>query len=327
MSRAFLGVDVGGTKTHAIVADEHGQVLGFGESGAGNHETVGFDGLGTAMQAAVSEALSSAGVQVNEICGAGFGVAGYDWPSEYEPVAVQIRSLRLSCPFELVNDTILGLLAGSSEGWGIAVVSGTGCNCWGWDRERSRIGRVTGGGVMMAEAAGASELTVRALQAVSHAWCKRGPQTALTQAFCDYTGLPDAGRLIEEVMQYRVEIPAGAAKIIFQVADGGDPVASEIIRWAGEELGELVNAVTRQLEFKNLDFEVVMVGSMFDGGVRLIQPLEERIHTLSPRARLVRLQTPPVIGALLLGMEQGGLTPDMTLRHAVSQSMTQAAGK
>ena len=37
-------------------------------------------------------------------------------------------------------------------------------------------------------------------------------------------------------------------------------------------LGEMVNAVIRQLEFENLSFDVVMTGSMFEGGEMLIRP-------------------------------------------------------
>ncbi len=41
MMRYFLGVDVGATKTHALIADEAGAGVGFGAGGPGNHEVVG----------------------------------------------------------------------------------------------------------------------------------------------------------------------------------------------------------------------------------------------------------------------------------------------
>jgi len=40
--KTFLGVDIGSSKSHAIIADERGNVLGFGEGGPGNHEVVGY---------------------------------------------------------------------------------------------------------------------------------------------------------------------------------------------------------------------------------------------------------------------------------------------
>ena len=126
--RYFLGIDVGGTKTHAMIADEGGQACGFGLSGPGNHEGVGYDGLSAAMQAAIQTALQRAGITAKKIAGAGFGLGGFDWQSELPPTLEAIKPLGLSSPLGVVNDSMIGLLAGAREGWGLAVVAGTGCN-------------------------------------------------------------------------------------------------------------------------------------------------------------------------------------------------------
>ena len=41
----FLGIDVGSSKTHALIADEAGICIGFGKAWGGNHQSVGYDGL------------------------------------------------------------------------------------------------------------------------------------------------------------------------------------------------------------------------------------------------------------------------------------------
>jgi len=51
------------------------------------------------------------------------------------------------------------------------------------------------------------------------------------------------------------------------------------------------------------------VGSLYDGGTRLTGPLEEVIHAAAPAARLLRLNTWPVVGGVLLGMEKSGIDP------------------
>ena len=307
MSRYFLGADVGATKTHALIADEAGQAVGFGEAGPGNHEVVGYDGLTAALAVACTQALAAAGLAKEQIAGAGFGVAGYDWPSEREPTLRVIDSLGFRAPVEAVNDTTLGLLAGAAEGWGVAVVSGTGCNCRGWDRSRQREGMVTGHGLWMGEAAGASELVFKAVQAVAREWTRRGPPTQLTPAFLKHTGSNSLEEMLEKLGTGQIEIDAAAAPLVFQAAAAGDAVARGLVRWAGCELGELACAVIRQLEFEALAFDVVLIGSMFDGGPELIEPMRQTIHALAPGARLVRLTVPPVIGAVLLGMEKAGL--------------------
>lgn len=318
--RYYLGADLGATKTHTLIVNETGRALGFGESGPANHESVGYDGMFQAMQSGLEQALRTASLNKGDISGAGFGVAGYDWYSEYEVIASVIDRLGLKAPYKFVNDSVPGLVAGSEEGWGVVVVSGTGSNCRGWDREHKREGRVTGHGVLMGEGAGGSELMHRCMQIIGYSWTKRLPKTALADAIVAHVGAKDLEDLMRGYTTYEYHVGAEAARIVFQVAEEGDRIAQELIHWAGCELGEMANAVIRQLEFENIAFDVVMTGSMFEGGPRLIEPMQQTILRVAPKARLVRLRVPPVVGAVMLGMEAATLqiTPD--IRKTMNQS-------
>jgi N-acetylglucosamine kinase-like BadF-type ATPase len=325
MIKYYLGADVGATKTHILIAEESGRAVGFGKSGSGNHESVGYEGLYSAIHTAADQAFGSTGLTKEQILGAGFGIAGYDWPSEREKTLEIIGSLGLQAPFQVVNDAILGVVAGAQDGWGVAVVSGTGCNCWGWDRTRKNIGQLTGGGSRMGEAAGASELVERAVQAIAYEWTGRGPATGLTPAILQYVHADDLVDLLGGLMDGRHRIDAAAAPIVFQVAAEGDPLALELIRWAGRELGELANTVIRQLHFEGLAFDVIQVGSMYDGSPLLTQTMARTIHRVAPGCRLVRLKAPSVVGAVLLGMEQAGLRPTSAVREQLKESATKAS--
>jgi N-acetylglucosamine kinase-like BadF-type ATPase len=320
--RYYLGADLGATKTHTLIVDETGRARGFGESGPGNHESVGYEGMFHSMQQGMNMALNAAGLTKADIAGAGFGVAGFDWQSEYEATSAVIDKLGLNAPYKFVNDAVLGLVAGTEEGWGVVVVSGTGSNCRGWDREHKREGRVTGHGVLMGEGAGGTELLHRSMQIIGYAWTKRGPMTALADAIVKHLGAKDLEDLLRGYTTYEYKIGAEAAPIVFRVAQEGDAVAQELIRWAGCELGEIANAVIRQLEFEHLAFDVVMTGSMFEGGQMLIEPMQEKINSLAPQARLVRLTTPPVIGAIILGMEAGNIKATTDVRKTMKDSVS-----
>src|SRR5690349_12508116 len=76
MTRCFLGVDIGATKTHALVADEDGRALGFGQAGPGNYQVVGYPGMTEALNLATAQALAAAGVAAEQLAGAGLGVGG-----------------------------------------------------------------------------------------------------------------------------------------------------------------------------------------------------------------------------------------------------------
>ena len=59
---AVLGVDGGGRKTHAAVADLDGTLLGVGQAGGSNWEIVGLDAALAAIAEASDRALASAGL-------------------------------------------------------------------------------------------------------------------------------------------------------------------------------------------------------------------------------------------------------------------------
>jgi N-acetylglucosamine kinase-like BadF-type ATPase len=317
--KIFLGADIGGTNTRALLSDGDGAILGFGKAGPGNHESVGYDGLTSALQTALDQACAQAGVNAGEIDAVGFGIGGLDWDSQEPETRKAIGETGLRCPMRLVNDAILGLLAGTVEGWGVAVVSGTGCNCWGWNRDRTRVGHVTGGGTRMGEGAGAGELVDRAIQAVAHAWTQRGPSTALGPALAAFTGARDVPDLLEGLMEERYDLEASAAPLIFQTALAGDPVAAGLIGWAGTELGEMANAVIRQLGFEDMEFDLVLSGSMFGGSPGMADAMRRTVSTLAPRANLARLGVPPVVGAVLLAMEQAGGRPADPIRDRLAR--------
>lgn len=323
MSAYYLGVDAGGTKSHALVATAAGDVIGFAEAGPGNHESIGYDGLRATLETAVFSALASAGVGADQIAGAGYGLGGYDWPSDIQPTRDVVASLGLSGPFACANDATIALIAGAESGWGVAIIGGTGCNARGRDLS-GREGRVTGEGPHMGEYGGAGEVVGRAVQAVSMAWAKRGPETRLTQMFVDHFGVPGVLELLEGICRGRLRPRASLAPKVFELATQGDAVAVDVIAWAGQGLASLAIGVIRQLEFEALEFDVVLAGSLFKGGPLLVDPLREALHAVAPGARLVRLTAPPVVGGVLLGMEQGGLPHDPDVRLKLIDGATAA---
>jgi N-acetylglucosamine kinase-like BadF-type ATPase len=308
MNKYFLGVDVGGTKTHALIASESGQALGFATGGPGNWEGVGYDGFTRVLLEVTGDALEQALIQMNQISGAGMGIGGYDWPSEHQDHLEAIRPIGLECPLEIVNDATLGILAGTSEGWGISVVAGTGCNARGWSRDHKRQGRAVGGGSRWSgEYAGGFDIVARAMQAVTFEWLKRGPRTSLTRVFLEHFNAKDLDDLVEGVYLRRYVLDSPMVLKVFEIARQGDLQALAVMRWAGKELGEIGVGVINQLEIQNEQFEVVLIGSLHGCSSILDETLRNMILETAPLARFVRLNVPPVVGGVLLGMEAAGL--------------------
>ncbi|MBL8057289.1 MAG: hypothetical protein JNK29_11350 [Anaerolineales bacterium] len=305
MSAYFLGADLGGSKTHVLIADEAGQALGFGQAPAGNHETVGYAGLTAAVRAAAGQALAQAGLRLDQITAAGLGIGGYDWPSELADHQAALAAAGLTMPLEVVNDAVAGLLAGARHGWGLGLVAGTSCNCWGRD-PHGRLGRMIGMGARVGEYGGASELVRRAVQAVARAWTRRGPATRLADVFVAHTGAADVADFLERFSVGALEVGPEAAPRVVAAAAEGDRVAAECVAWAGQGLADLALGVARQLDLPTQAFEVVLIGSLVRAGPLLIDPLRAALTAEAPGAQLTALNAPPVLGGVVLALQVAG---------------------
>ena len=314
----FLGIDGGGTKTHALVADENGQAMAFARGGPGSWEVVGYTGLSESLRDVINQALEIARIDPGQVSAAGLGLAGFDWPSQETAHMQAIAAAGITYPLRLVNDSVLGIIAGAPAGWGVAIVSGTGCNCRGISRNHQHQARVVGGaGHWSGEAAGGADILARAMRAVTFEWNRRGPETALSQAFLAHTGAKDLDELVEGVYLERFPFDPAMVLLVFETACQGDAQAQEVLRWAGQELGSMATGVITQLGLKDLVFDVVLIGSIFDGHPLILEALSETLRPAAPEANLIRLNVPPVVGGVLLAMEQAGIDASSRREHLI----------
>src|SRR2546423_9887775 len=92
----LLGVDGGGTKTHAVIADEHGRVLGEGFAGPSNPLRVGVNSAAAAVREAVDQACDAAGVRRADVVAAEVGLAGVRRAELRERMRESVIGLRIS---------------------------------------------------------------------------------------------------------------------------------------------------------------------------------------------------------------------------------------
>jgi len=91
---------------------------------------------------------------------------------------------------------------------------------------------------------------------------------------------------------------------LVEAARAGDDAANDVICWAAEELGWLAVSVARQIEMENDDVEIIQSGSVFEAGEILTRPMRDLVLQHCPKAKMIRLDGPPAVGAVILGMEQ-----------------------
>jgi N-acetylglucosamine kinase-like BadF-type ATPase len=253
----LLGVDGGGSTTEAVVADIEGRVLGRGRGPASNHHRVGLDGFRQAMTAAIEGAVQDAtGARPGanghawpqSVASACFGLAGVDTPEDVQLVTTWARQQGLAAPLQVVNDSELVLAAGTPQGWGVALISGTGSVCLGRDPDGRSL-RVGGWGYLLGDEGSGYQVALRALRVATQTADGRAEAHGLLDAALRHWSLPEPSALIAHVhspSMTQAEI-AGLATAVLALAAQGDAAALAIVDEAAHELARHVDAVVRQL--------------------------------------------------------------------------------
>jgi N-acetylglucosamine kinase-like BadF-type ATPase len=310
-----LGVDAGGTKTHAIIADAGGHIWGVGRSGAANWEGVGQAGVYQALAESLMGALREARLSPADLCAAGYGLAGLNWPSDEGRLWRIVERLGVNGPAVLVNDAYAALAAGSDDGSGVAVIAGTGSTIAGRNR-RGETFRTLGIG-SWGDFGSASDIVSLAIRAVVHAYTGRGPPTALTERLLALYQAGDISEVAEKVFREQDRrIGSAQAPLVVEVAREGDKVACEILQQVGRELGRNTVAVAHRLGLTREAFDVVLAGGVFRAQTDLlIKALEAEVCAAAPRAHLRLLHWSPAVGSIMLAMNTANRLLTDELRH------------
>jgi N-acetylglucosamine kinase-like BadF-type ATPase len=326
--RAVLGVDGGGSKTHALVADERGEVLGFASSGRSNWEDTGLEAAGAALAEAIGGALAAAQVPPGALAASAFGLAGLDWDPDRPMLGALLDPLGLAGPRRLENDSFIALRAGASRPFGVVVIAGTGHVAAGRD-PAGRTVRTLGLGPMYGDFGSATDVAEEAVRAVADAYTGRGPATSLSRLLPPLAGCASAEQLLQRLSRGLVPLPE-AAPLVLQEAEAGDPACRQIVLHAGASLGESAAVVARRLGLGGQRFEMVMAGGLFRSRNRLLEgTLVDTMARQAPQAVPVHLTCKPVVGAALDALDLAGLPTDPGVRDrlvASSEGLAVAPG-
>jgi N-acetylglucosamine kinase-like BadF-type ATPase len=223
---------------------------------------------------------------------------------------------------EIVNDAQVALRAGTSKPEGVVVIAGTGSVVAGRNSDGQTF-RTLGLGPYFGDYGGGSDISETALTAVCDAYLGRGPATRLSEVICAHERVLTVEELLEVVSREQDDLPYVASEVL-QVAEEGDAVAQEIVRKAGRELGKNAALVARRLCMEDTPFELVLAGGLFQADTQLlVEPLFDTARETARRARIVRLSTPPVVGAVALALEGAGHEVDQVVMNRLIEGMSE----
>ncbi|MFG3072512.1 N-acetylglucosamine kinase [Streptomyces sp. NPDC048225] len=309
LTASVLAVDAGNSKTDVAVVAADGEVLATARGGAFRPPAVGVERAVDTLADAVARAFAAAGVASVEHVSA--CLANADLPVEEEQLAAALRARGWGAGVEVRNDTFAVLRAGVREPLGVAVVCGAGVNCVGMhpDGRTARfpaIGRISG------DWGGGWGLAEEALWHAARAEDGRGGPTELARTLPAHFGLGSMYALVEALHLRRIE-PVRRHEltpVLFATAAGGDPLARAVVDRQADEVVAMATVALTRLGLLAEPVPVLLGGSVLAARhAQLDDRIRELLATRAPKAVPRVVTAPPVLGAVLLGLDHVGAAP------------------
>jgi N-acetylglucosamine kinase-like BadF-type ATPase len=306
---AVLAFDGGSTKTDVLLVSRSGAVLGRARVGASNHQLVGLDGTVEALTEAVAAVTADARLSGTALplCPTGvYCLAGIDLPVDEEKLKPAIDALGWTERVILHNDTFAVSRSGTTSHWGIGVVCGTGMNCAAVGPDGRTVRFPALAELSGDFAPGGAWLGVRALGLALRAGDGRGAPTTLSERVPAHLGASDPEAALTGI--YTGTIPYARlfelARVLLDAAADGDGPAREAADTLADEIVTFIRAAVVRLDLRDEAVEVVLGGGIFETSDAAFHArVAAGVHAAAPRAILVRLDAPPVLGAALMGLD------------------------
>ena len=292
-----LGIDGSGSKSTAAVSDGL-SVLSTHTAGGSNLNSVSREDAKSSLSEAVRGALYAAGVSAESIESVCAGVAGASSPEYAAQLSGLLAELLPRAAVRVVGDTVIALESAFPGTAGMVCIAGSGSIAFGRN-ERGEVARAGGwGGAVSDEGSGywigrrAIGLCLRALD--------MGRSSDLIPLIMSHWQIATRDQLVQRCRQEGVANYADLFPVVLAVAESGDPMANEILTYAGIELARIAQVVLRRLWVGRSRVEIALAGGVFTNSSRIRHVFANIVRFDRPEVGIRMSAHPPVRGALYL---------------------------
>lgn len=294
MTFIVIGIDGGGTKTHAIVADENGKTIAETIGPASAVRPGQVDHSANVIAEVVKDVLASCDMTHVTPRVLSVGVAGVGREQQRRELWQALMSRDLATELVIHSDFSVALDDAFGDNPGVLLISGTGSVAYGRG-PTGATARCGGWGPVCGDEGSGAWIGRKALSVVTSASDGREPETALTGAILTAAQVNETPDLIDWAANAAPAQLATLAPVVLSVADSGDLRANALVTIAVEELVLHVRSLARQLfGDERASLQVALSGGMLQRGTTLRKRLEHRLKSAVPGA-VVR--TEPVVAA------------------------------
>jgi N-acetylglucosamine kinase-like BadF-type ATPase len=298
----IIGLDQGGSKTAAVVADARGNILGYGVSGGANHASTGMEYAMKMAREACDKALSEANLTIDNIEIISAGLTGADWPFEYDLLRDNLQKATGIKNVKVVNDCIIAMRGGTSKPYGAIICAGSGLNVAARNPEGTEY---VFGYYIDDDYQGGGALGRNTIKAVFFAEAGIIQPTILTGYVLNFYGIQN----VDDLLFKRVngQLPGDVrdlTPLLFKAAEAGDNTSIKIITEFGQGIAAYAIAGLKRLNMLELELDVVLSGSVFKADSPILREVvTDAILEKVPKARIVNAVYEPVVGGMILALD------------------------
>jgi glucosamine kinase len=310
--RIVLGIDGGGTSTRAVLAEVNGTILGKGRAGSSNYDDVGVEMSQQNIRLAVEQAWLQAGQSPRPVDAAFLGMAGVVSESD-QAIILEIATRLNLAPMSFTgvdHDIRIALAGGLALKPGIVLIAGTGSSCYG-RTDAGVFTRVGGWGFLLDDGGGSYYLGLEAIRAVVRSADGRLGATMLREPILTALGVQDVQEIMHRIYHPQIsrsEI-ARLSPLVLDAAQQGDAIACKIVQDGQNELAQLVEVTSYQLNLPSESLLVTVTGGLAHSGEYFKRGLYDAISTRVPGVLIQEPVVSPVLGAVLLAIQVLGVSP------------------
>ena len=301
-----LGADGGGTKSHGLVANDQGVILGTYEVGGSNPNVVGFEAASDALSLLIIRCCENARCKVGELSSVALGLAGVGRKEDADRMVEEVNA-RLAHHGEgplsiaIETDARVALEGAFNGGEGIVIIAGTGSIVFG-KTSRGEILRVGGWGRVLGDEGSGYYIGREALTAVTHDMDNRGYAGSLKNTFAKKFKWNSRDDIIEAVYRDGFDIPS-LAPLVMHAAEHNDLVSQKILDKAATLLVEQVDTLVKQMAVAG-KVQAVLFGGLMQSGSIYADAVRMKIIRSLPQIEIITPKQSPAHGAVLMAIQR-----------------------
>ncbi len=297
----LIGIDGGGTKTHAVLTNLHGEKLFECFAGPSNFLILGTEKVSATILELINLCKDHLNISYKEISAVLLGTTGAgrrpdaellenDFQTYLNSKNISIRNFRVE------SDARIALEGAFSGKPGSILIAGTGSIMFGKDKD-GNIHRVGGFGRYIGDEGSGYSIGRKVLTAIAKSFDGRGEKTILSELIAKKFGIASSEKLITEVYKNNFDI-ASSTPLVLQAAEMEDKIAIQIIESETDELILHIKAMKNKIKEEVLS--IAFIGGILSGKNVYSDLFTKKINEQIPNCRVKLPDHPPEYGAILM---------------------------